>query len=86
MFPIHAITHWEDDGWKCNLKSVAFVHLFARLAIKYIMYGSFQDKDRVGLLTPNHAGDNILQYLVNSLHHSGRTDLFVQWDYNIPPY
>ncbi|OEU06225.1 hypothetical protein FRACYDRAFT_255571 [Fragilariopsis cylindrus CCMP1102] len=64
----------NDCFWDCNMKAISFVHLLARLAIEF---GSFEEKDRGGLLCQtdysnngfllqdDHNSHNVLQNLMN---------------------
>ncbi|OEU06886.1 hypothetical protein FRACYDRAFT_278048 [Fragilariopsis cylindrus CCMP1102] len=52
----------EDFGdWQCNVKSVSFIPIVARLAIEF---GLFEEDERGGLLCLDREGDNVLHRLM----------------------
>ncbi|OEU12801.1 hypothetical protein FRACYDRAFT_244076 [Fragilariopsis cylindrus CCMP1102] len=63
-YPIQdlAISRDEDNSdWQCNVKSVSFVPIVARLAIEF---GLFEEDERGGLLIVNEKSNNVLHYLM----------------------
>ena len=68
LYPIQCLTIMEGDNRKllCNVKAVAFVPLFARLAIEF---HSFYETERGGLLVEDGVGDNVLHDLMHSSDH-----------------
>ena len=75
--------------WDCNMKAISFVQLLARLAIEF---GSFEEKDRGGLLCQtdysnngflrqdDHNRNNVLQNLMNynQEHHEAADNKYLQ--------
>ncbi|OEU06224.1 hypothetical protein FRACYDRAFT_255564 [Fragilariopsis cylindrus CCMP1102] len=49
--------------WQCNVKTVSFVPIVARLAIEF---GLFEEGERGGLLIVNEISFNVLHYLMSS--------------------
>lgn len=79
FLPIQCITgiykdFWNinNNRWICNVKTVSFVYLFARLAIEF---NSFEEQERGGLLTEN--GD-VLRRLMKNTGPSNDEEHFIQ--------
>jgi hypothetical protein len=63
MYPIQLMAFaWNEEGcYGCNVKTVSFVPVVARLAIEL---GSFEEQYRGGLLCADQAGNNVLRRLM----------------------
>ena len=75
LYPIKCLTIMRGnnaaDRYFCNTKAVAFVPLFARLAIEFNV---FEEEERGGLVW-NHRRRNILQFLVEHSDSSPRKQI-----------
>ncbi|OEU11348.1 hypothetical protein FRACYDRAFT_245680 [Fragilariopsis cylindrus CCMP1102] len=65
-YPIQALTlvhdvHNDDGNWQCNVKTVLFIPIVARLAIEFDL---FEEDKRGGLLCLDRDGYNVLQHLM----------------------
>jgi hypothetical protein len=69
LYPIKCLTVMQGESRKslCNVKAVAFVPLFVRLAIEF---HSFDETERGGLLVEDTHGNNVLHDLVRSSNYS----------------
>ncbi|OEU07200.1 hypothetical protein FRACYDRAFT_251527 [Fragilariopsis cylindrus CCMP1102] len=62
-YPIQALASAcnEDGDWQCNVKTVSFIPIVARLAIEFDL---FEEDERGGLLCLDSDGDNVLHLLM----------------------